>query len=65
MPLLFLHSGIHFKILFIFQALNGFVFMVTCDGEVFFASRTVEQYLGFHQVRQKERPMESALAWAD
>ncbi|XP_064629394.1 hypoxia-inducible factor 1-alpha-like isoform X2 [Lineus longissimus] len=31
------------------QALNGFVFMVTCDGEVFFASRTVEQYLGFHQ----------------
>ncbi|XP_074660031.1 uncharacterized protein LOC141912623 [Tubulanus polymorphus] len=31
------------------QALNGFVFLVTCDGEVFFSSRTVEQYLGFHQ----------------
>lgn len=33
------------------QALYGFIFVVTCDGEVFFASRTVEQYLGFHQVR--------------
>jgi len=33
------------------QALNGFLFIVTCDGEVFFASNTVEQYLGFHQVR--------------
>ena len=26
------------------------MFTVTCEGEVFFASRTVEQYLGFHQV---------------
>ncbi|KAH9491548.1 hypothetical protein Btru_030922 [Bulinus truncatus] len=33
----------------ILQALYGFLFVVTCDGEVFFASRTVEQYLGFHQ----------------
>ena len=35
------------------QALNGFLFIVTCDGEVFFASNTVEQYLGFHQVCYK------------
>ncbi|XP_059143352.1 uncharacterized protein LOC131930762 [Physella acuta] len=33
----------------ILQALYGFLFVVTCEGEVFFASRTVEQYLGFHQ----------------
>ncbi|XP_063405173.1 aryl hydrocarbon receptor protein 1-like isoform X1 [Mytilus trossulus] len=33
----------------ILQALYGFLFVVTCDGEVFFAARTVEQYLGFHQ----------------
>ena len=33
------------------QALSGFLFVVTCDGEVFYASHTVEQYLGFHQVR--------------
>ena len=37
-----------------FQALNGFMFTVTCQGEVFFASRTVEQYLGFHQVSLTE-----------
>ncbi|XP_064617115.1 uncharacterized protein LOC135481123 isoform X2 [Liolophura sinensis] len=33
----------------ILQALYGFLFVVSCEGEVFFASRTVEQYLGFHQ----------------
>ncbi|KAL3881167.1 hypothetical protein ACJMK2_027624 [Sinanodonta woodiana] len=33
----------------ILQALYGFLIVVTCDGEVFYASRTVEQYLGFHQ----------------
>lgn len=33
-----------------FQALSGFLFIVTSEGEVFFATRTVEQYLGFHQV---------------
>lgn len=39
-----------------FQALNGFLFVVTCDGEVFFASHTVEKYLGFHQVRSSLVP---------
>ena len=38
---------------FFFQALYGFLFVVTCDGEVFYAARTVEQYLGFHQVRTR------------
>nr|CDK60412.1 Spineless [Euperipatoides kanangrensis] len=33
----------------ILQALNGFLLILTCDGEVFFASHTVENYLGFHQ----------------
>lgn len=33
----------------ILQALYGFMVVITCDGEVFYASRTVEQYLGFHQ----------------
>ncbi|CAH8588715.1 unnamed protein product [Schistosoma turkestanicum] len=31
------------------QALNGFIFIMSCDGEVFSVSRTVEHYLGFHQ----------------
>jgi hypothetical protein len=34
----------------LFKALQGFIVIVSCDGELFFASRTVEQYLGFHQV---------------
>ncbi|XP_064488766.1 aryl hydrocarbon receptor-like isoform X2 [Ornithodoros turicata] len=33
----------------ILQALNGFLLILTCDGEVFYASHTVETYLGFHQ----------------
>lgn len=32
------------------QALNGFLLILTCDGEVFYTSDTVETYLGFHQV---------------
>lgn len=32
------------------QALNGFLVMLTCDGEVFFATHSIENYLGFHQV---------------
>ncbi|KAL3316060.1 hypothetical protein Ciccas_005296 [Cichlidogyrus casuarinus] len=31
------------------QALNGFIFIVSCDGEVFSTSQNVESYLGFHQ----------------
>lgn len=34
----------------ILQALNGFLLILTCDGEVFYTSPTVETYLGFHQV---------------
>lgn len=34
----------------ILQALNGFLLILTCDGEVFYTSHTVETYLGFHQV---------------
>ncbi|XP_055527572.1 aryl hydrocarbon receptor [Wyeomyia smithii] len=30
-------------------ALNGFVIILTCEGEVFFATHTIESYLGFHQ----------------
>ncbi|XP_054272201.1 aryl hydrocarbon receptor protein 1-like isoform X2 [Macrosteles quadrilineatus] len=31
------------------QALNGFLLMLTCEGEVFFATHNIENYLGFHQ----------------
>uniref|UniRef100_A0A0K8SC85 PAS domain-containing protein n=1 Tax=Lygus hesperus TaxID=30085 RepID=A0A0K8SC85_LYGHE len=31
------------------QALNGFLLILTCEGEVFFATHTIENYLGFHQ----------------
>ncbi|KAJ6215967.1 hypothetical protein RDWZM_010467 [Blomia tropicalis] len=34
---------------FILQALNGFLLILTCEGEVFYTSNTVETYLGFHQ----------------
>jgi hypothetical protein len=33
-----------------FQALNGFLLILTCEGEVFFATHSIESYLGFHQV---------------
>lgn len=33
------------------QALNGFLMILTCEGEVFFATHSIEGYLGFHQVR--------------
>lgn len=35
---------------FNFQALNGFLMILTCEGEVFFATHSIESYLGFHQV---------------
>ncbi|XP_067013503.2 aryl hydrocarbon receptor protein 1 [Anabrus simplex] len=31
------------------QALNGFLVILTCEGEVFFATHSIESYLGFHQ----------------
>ena len=34
------------------QALNGFLMILTCDGEVFFATHSIESYLGFHQVSE-------------
>ena len=32
------------------QALNGFLMILDCNGELFFATHTIETYLGFHQV---------------
>ncbi|XP_042205723.1 LOW QUALITY PROTEIN: circadian locomoter output cycles protein kaput-like [Homarus americanus] len=32
------------------QALNGFLVILACEGEVFFATHNIESYLGFHQV---------------
>jgi hypothetical protein len=41
-----------FGVFFVFlQALNGFLLILTCDGEVFFATHSIESYLGFHQVK--------------
>ena len=34
----------------IFQALDGFVIVLTRDFEVFYASETVQEYLGLAQV---------------
>lgn len=36
----------------ILQALNGFLMILTCEGEVFFATHSIEGYLGFHQVTE-------------
>ena len=34
------------------QALNGFLMILDCQGELFFATHSIETYLGFHQVRK-------------
>jgi len=34
----------------ILKSLNGFIMVIDPNGEVFYVSETVEQYLGFHQV---------------
>lgn len=41
--------------IFSLQALNGFLMILTCDGEVFFATHTIESYLGFHQVSARAK----------
>jgi aryl hydrocarbon receptor len=35
----------------ILESLNGFILIVNTNSEVFYSSRTVEQFIGFHQVR--------------
>lgn len=40
-----------------FQALNGFLMILTCEGEVFFATHSIESYLGFHQVKPLSAPL--------
>ena len=34
----------------IFESLNGFILIVNENSEVFYSSKTVEQFIGFHQV---------------
>lgn len=36
----------------IFESLNGFILIVNENSEVFYSSRTVEQFIGFHQVNK-------------
>ena len=31
--------------------MNGFLMILDCQGELFFATHSIETYLGFHQVR--------------